>query len=103
MSCFSRCEKVDQNPLRDDGNPLGLDSFVIVSESPQSSRIGRIGCDIDDLRTILKRAHHLRSYKTSPCITCLCSENPIELNGMADRLMNLKGQLGIVEYQGGGF
>ncbi len=90
-----------EDALTHDGGPLGRHTLIVVAEGAQPARQRRVGGDVDVLRTVSEAPELVGGEKRCAGISCFGTEHPVQLDGVATRLVNLQRHLGPVEDHGG--
>ncbi len=96
-----RGEVAAEDAFTDDGDPLGRHPFVIPAKGAQPAGNGGVGGQVDDVGTVAKGPKLLWGEETGTGITGFGAKHPVQLDGMAARLVDLQSELGWPQDDGG--
>ena len=101
LGCLPRSQIAAKDALPDDGHALGGNPLIVPAKGPQAAGDGRVGGQVDHLGAVAKGAILFRGEETGPGVAGLRAEHPVQLDGVAARFVDLQGQLGRAQDEGG--
>src|SRR5579872_1427383 len=98
---LSRGHIADEQAGADDVGPMRGHAFIVERESAEAGAVlgARIANHVDQVRSVAQLAELIEGEKTHARIIGLTAEDAVELDGVADRLVNLQGQLRAIQNQ----
>ena len=95
-------EDADPPALLDDVDPLGRGALVVVAEGAERPGEGGVGGDVHERRAVGEAAEAGQFEERRAGEGGFPAEDAVELDGVADRLVDLEGQLARLEDEVGG-
>ena len=89
----------DQHAVADDVPALGLHALVVVADGGQAVLDGAVAGDVHDVGAVLQRAELVVGRERRAGVVGLVAERPVELGGVADRLVDGQPQVRRVDDQ----
>src|SRR5579859_977674 len=101
MSGFAIREVATELPILDDVRALGGDALIIIGKGSEARPVlePRVGDDVHNVRAVAQIIELVESEKTCARKIRFLPEHAIELDGMADRFVDLKSELAAAKYQ----
>ena len=89
----------DQDAVLDQVPVLAGDALVVVADGRQAVLDGAVAGDVHDRRAVLQRAELVEGGERRAGVGGLVAERPVQLGGVADRLVDGQPQVGRVDDQ----
>ena len=89
----------DQHAVADDVPALGLHALVVVADRGQAVLDGAVAGDVHDVGAVLQRVELVVGRERRAGVVGLVAERPVQLGGVADRLVDGQPQVGGVDDQ----
>ena len=94
---LARAEVADEHPLLDQRHALRRDALVVPAERAEAADDGRVGDDVDEVRSVAEAVEHVRGQEARARVAGLGPERAVELGRVAAALVHLHVQLAGVE------
>ena len=78
----------DEHAVADEVEGLRLDALVVVADGGQAVRDRAVAGHVHDLRAVAERAELVEGGERGPGVGRLVAHRPVELGGVADRLVD---------------
>src|ERR1017187_4949420 len=96
---FARGHVADEQAIADDVGGLRGHAFVVEGEGAEAGTVlgARVANHVHDFGAVAQAVQLIEREKTHARVVGLAAQDAVELDGMADRLVDLQGQLRAIE------